>query len=433
MGRRATERPLFTLKNTSKKTLLTYSGFKDFRFFDSMTSLKTVIAAIVFGSLCGYFLGDHAIYLKPFGDLFLRLIKMVIVPVVFFAILSGITSSGNFDAIKRIGGKALLVYVGTTLCAVCIGFLSGNFLSPGHGIILDNIDKITPPPHHVFDFVANIVPDNALGAMANGNVVQVVFFAIFTGLCMLKLEEASSMIKATQNLAKLVFKMVSAIVKLAPIAAFSFVGWLVGTQGLNIILKLGQLLLTFLFAALVQFGVFALMIFLFKGISPLNFFKKSLAYQAIAISTSSTKASLIPAMKIAEQSLGVSKRSAQFVLPLGASINMDGMAIYFGLCSIFVAQAIGKTLGISDYLTIALTATIGSIGGAGIPSGTMIMLPMVFSSVGLPVEAVALIASVDRIADMIRSMISITGDVAVTVCVDEDFDVEKYNDPLAKI
>lgn len=394
-----------------------------------MSSLRSVFLAIILGGLTGFFLQENALYLKPFGDLFIKLIKMVIVPVIFFAILSGMTSAGNLEALKKVGVKAVLMSCLSTLCAVFIGFLSGSLLSPGKNIHLENLDKISPPNNQILDIVANIIPDNAIGAMASGNVIQVVFFALFTGYCLLRLPEETgkSLIQGTHNLAQLVFKMVIVIVKMAPLAAFAFTAWLVGVQGIQVIQGLAQLFFSLVFAGAVQFFVFALMIVCIARVSPWPFFKKSLPYQVIALSTTSTKAALVPAMRIAEESMGISAVSARFVLPLGATINMGGLAIYLGLCAVFMAQAVGKTLGFYDYGLIAFTATIGSIGGAGIPGAAIIMLPMVLSSVGLPLEGVALIASIDRIMDMIRSTISITGDVAVTLCVDDHLDRKRYH------
>ena len=175
-----------------------------------MSSLKNVFLAIFLGGMSGYFLQENALYLKPLGDIFIKLIKMVIVPLIFFAVISGMTSAGNIEALKRVGARATFAYFVSTLCAVCIGFGSAYLLTPGQGIHLENLDKISPPAHSIFDICAQIIPDNAIGAMASGNIIQVVFFALFTGYCLLRLPEATGkgMIKGVQNLAQLVFQMV---------------------------------------------------------------------------------------------------------------------------------------------------------------------------------------------------------------------------------
>jgi Na+/H+-dicarboxylate symporter len=192
----------------------------------------------------------------------------------------------------------------------------------------------------------------------------------------------------------------------------------VGTQGKDVLISLSKLIGAGIFAFALQYGVFGLMILIFGRLSPIPFYKKSLEYQAIAFSTSSSKAALPVTMAVCQEKMGVSKISSSFILPLGATINMDGMAIYLGLCAVTFAQAAGHQLSLQDYGSIIFTATLGSIGGAGIPSASLVMLPMVLSSVNLPLERVALIAGIDLIMDTLRTTISITGDAAVTVMVD---------------
>jgi Na+/H+-dicarboxylate symporter len=231
----------------------------------------------------------------------------------------------------------------------------------------------------------------------------------------------------------MVFKMVHFIVQLSPIAACALTAWIIGTQGLEVLTKLIKLVSCAYIAFSIQYLVFGLLIFLWTRLSPKPFFKKSLEYQALAFSTSSTKAALPTTIRVCQKRLGVSSLSSSFVLPLGASINMDGIAIYISLCALFFAQATGKVLEPSDYGYIILTGTLGSIGGAGIPSGTIVMLPMVLSSIGLPIEGIALIAGIDRIIDMMRSTISITGDATVALCVDHSeglLDKDKYYEDI---
>jgi Na+/H+-dicarboxylate symporter len=250
-------------------------------------------------------------------------------------------------------------------------------------------------------------------------VIQAVFFSIFTGATLVLMGEKAQRVKSgVRDLTDVVLTMVGLIVKLAPIAAFSLMAWCVGTQGMAVLESLGKLIGAGVFAFALQYLLFGLLIAVFGKLSPLPFYRKSLAYQSVAFSTSSTKASLPTTMAVCREKLGVSKLSASFILPLGASVNMDGLAIYLGLCTVTFAQAAGVALSPSDYGIIMLTATLGSIGGAGIPSAAIVMLPMILSSVNLPLEGVALIAGIDRIMDIMRSTISITGDAAVTVVVD---------------
>lgn len=398
---------------------------------------KKVIIGLVIGVILGIFLKEKAVFLKPCGDLFIRLIKMIIIPLIFFAIVSGITNINDSRALGRIGVKASLAYLITTLFAIFIGLAVGTIFKPGSGIVLDFNGSNLPDAvkdagfAKIFEIVLNIVPENAIGAMAQGTVLQVVFFALFTGITLNTLDKESSkrLSGIFQLLAAMVFKMVHFIVQLSPFAACALTAWIIGTQGLEVLLKLLKLVSCAYLAFGIQYLVFGLIIFLWARLSPVPFFKKSFEYQALAFSTSSSKAALPTTIRVCQERLGISSLSSSFVLPLGASINMDGIAIYIGLCALFFAQATGKVLEPGDYGYIILTGTLGSIGGAGIPSGTIVMLPMVLGSVGLPIEGIALIAGIDRIIDMMRTTISITGDATVALCVDNSeglLDTNKY-------
>lgn len=392
-----------------------------------MSLWKQVLLGLFIGVILGFLLKEHAIYLKPFGDMFIRLIKMIVVPMIFFAIVSGITSVQDAKLLGRIGIKASIIYICTTFFAVIIGLIVGNIIQPGIGIILDfnqeNIVVLSQKASVVKFMEAmltTIIPDNAIGAMADGTILHVVFFALFTGITVNTLDRGSvdKFKDIFQVFSKMFFKMVYFITKLAPIAACAFTAWVIGTQGIAVLKNLLKLIVSAYLAFIIQYLIFGVMIKLWTKLSPIPFFKKSLEYQLIAFSTSSSKASLPVAIKTCKESMGVSETSASFILPLGASINMNGIAIYGGLCAIFFAQATGKILSLTDYGLIILTSTLGSIGGSGIPSGTIFMLPMILGSVGLPIEGIALIVGVDRIIDMMRTVISITGDACVALCID---------------
>ena len=399
---------------------------------------KKVLIGLVLGVLLGIIFEEKVVYLKPFGDIFIRLIKMVIVPLIFFAIVSGITSIQDSKTLGRIGLKASVAYLLTTLFAITIGLTVGTLLKPGNGIVLNfdtsDLSQTTPGSslHKAIDVFLNIVPDNAIGAMAQGTILQVVFFALFTGITLNTMDKKNGrrLIDFFQLVSDMVFRMVYLIVQLSPVAACALTAWVVGTQGMIVLNNLIKLVGCAYVAFAIQYGVFGLIIYIWTRLSPIPFFRKSVGYQTLAFSTSSTKAALPTTMKVCQEDLGISKTSSSFVLPLGASVNMDGIAIYISLCALFFAQATGKILTFSDYGLIIFTSTLGSIGGAGVPSGTIVMLPMVLGSVGLPIEGIALIAGIDRIVDMMRTTISITGDAAVTLCVDHSeggLDVEKYN------
>lgn len=397
---------------------------------------KKVLIGLVFGIIFGLTLKEYVIYLKPLGDLFIRLIKMIIVPLIFFAIIGGITSAENSQALGRVGLKSSIAYIGTTIFAVLIGLSIGSYFKPGSGIIIDfGKNSVLPEgtsATKIIETILQIVPDNAIGAMAQGSILQVVFFALFTGITINKIdyESKAKIISVIKLSSSVVFKMVSFIIELSPIAACALTAWVIGTQGMEVLLNLLKLIGCTYFAFAIQYLFFGAAIYMFTKLSPKPFYKKSIEYQAIAFSASSSKAALPTTINVCKEKLGISNFSSSFVLPLGASINMDGIAIYISICALFFAQATGTILNFSDYLLIIFTGTLGSIGGAGIPGGTIVMLPMVLGAIGLPIEGIALIAGIDRIIDMMRTTISITGDAAVALCIDHSeglLDEEIYN------
>lgn len=392
----------------------------------SLSLWKKVIIGLVLGVVLGFFLKEWATYLKPLGDIFIRLIKMIIIPLIFFSIVTGVTNVKDSKTLGRLGFKSLFAFLVTTFLAITIGLVIGSFFEPGLGLQL-NLDQSFNPAEakgqttlQILDSILNIVPDNAIGAMAQGTILQVVFFALFTGFTIntIQGEIAEKISDFFRVVSTMVFQMVHLIVQLSPLAACFLTAWIVGTQGASVLYLLLKLVGCAYLAFFVQYLLFGALIWLTTGLSPIPFFKKSFEYQVIAFSTSSSKAALPTTMRVAKDNLGVSQVSSSFVLPLGASINMVGIAIYISLAALFFAQALGKPLTMTDYLLIGFTGSLGSIGGAGIPSGTIVMLPMVLGAVGLPVEGIALILGIDRIVDMMRTTISITGDAAVALIVD---------------
>ncbi len=408
---------------------------------------KKVVIGLVLGIIFGYLVNTGSIpleflnkYIKPVGTIFINLIKMIIVPLIFLAIISGITSIEDKSSLGRIGSKSVMAYLTTSAFAVVIGLVAANLLHPGLGISDDLISKLTtskgavPVPDakvpSALDTLLDIVPTNAIGAMAQGHVLQVVFFAIFTGITINLMGDDSKRISnGCSLLAKLVFKMIGLIVQLSPYAVFALIAVAVGTQGIDILKNLAMLVVTVVAACVFQYILFGILIAVIGRISPFPFFRKSLEYQALAFSTSSSKATLPTTMDVARSKIGISEQSTSFVLPLGAAINMDGTAIYLGICTVFLAQATGTPLGMHEYGVIILLSTLASIGAAGIPSGSLIMMGMVLSAVGLPLEGIAIIAGVDRVLDMLRTTINITGDTAITLIIDKSenkLDVDKY-------
>lgn len=387
---------------------------------------QQVLIGLGLGVVAGIVLGDGAAGLKIFGTVFIKLIKMVIVPLIFFALLSGITSMGGDGNFTRVGLKGFGSYIFTAIFAVFIGLAAGLIFQPGSGVDLqalqatngqEFVKRATPS---ITEFLLNLIPTNPINAMASDSFLQIIVFSIFTGIVINLIGEKARPLKDVINAASQVsFKMIELIIKLAPLGAFGFIAWIVGTQGMDILAALGKLVATVLVACLFQYLVFGLMILIFARISPIPFYKKILFTQSIAFATSSSKATLSTAMTQLQDRMGVSKTNSNFLLPLGVCINMDGTAIYLGICALFFSQAYGIDLTFHNYLTLILTCTLGSIGAAGIPSGSIIFMGMVLTSVGLPIEGIGIILGVDRVLDMVRTTTNITGDSAITLIVDK--------------
>jgi Na+/H+-dicarboxylate symporter len=405
---------------------------------------KQVFIGLVAGVIVGVVFGEKASYVKPLGDIFIRLIQMIIVPLIFFSLVSGLTGMTDKVALSRVAIKSVVAFLTTTSLAITIGMVAAILFEPGVGISVSALHsadfKLPEVGVRVLDLttvVNDMIPNNALSALVTGNILQVVFFSIFTGVILNMLgKDGESMVKALKVGARLVFKMISVIMHFAPYGAFALTASVVGKQGLSALQNLSTLVFTLISAMAVQYIIFGILIAIFGRISPFPFYKKSLEYQALAFSTSSSKATLPTTMNVCLNKMGISKNSTSFILPLGAAINMDGMAIYLGICTMFFVQIYGIQLTTLDYAIIMLTSTLGSIGAAGIPGGTLIMLPMVLAALNLPIEGIAFIAGIDRVLDMMRTTINITGDATITLIIDSSegtLNKKLYNTPSSKI
>lgn len=403
---------------------------------------QQVLIGLILGVLSGLFLGEKAIGLKIFGTIFISLVKMVIVPLIFFALLSGITSMQGHGNLTRVGLKGFASYLLTAVFAVILGLVAGNIFAPGAGIDLHGMlaTQGTASPAvatasaapSASEFLIALIPTNPINAMATDHFLQIIVFSIFTGITInLVGKKADPLREIIQSASQVTFKMIEIIIKLAPLGVFGFIAWVVGTQGLDILKALAKLVVALLAACSVQYIIFGFLILIFARMSPLPFYKKILFTQSIAFATSSSKATLSTAMTQLQDRMGVSKANSNFLMPLGVCINMDGTAIYLGLCALFFSQAYGIDLTMANYLMLILTCTLGSMGAAGIPSGSIIFMGMVLSSVGLPIEGIGIILGVDRILDMVRTTINITGDSAITLIVDKSegaLNEKIYND-----
>ena len=318
---------------------------------------------------------------------------------------------------------ALIGWIGKEVFSVIMGLILGTIFKPGVGVTLPELSADAADINNavpvVKGFFSQVIPGNIVHAMANDLYIQIVIFAIFTGIVMNNIRGKTQMVKdLNQEMAHIVFKMIDWIVRLAPLAVFGFIASMVGTIGFEVFKDLGELMLLVIFACALQMGMLATMIRIFAKLSPVPFFKKLFPTQLMAFSTSSSKATLTMAMRELQDKMGVSQSTSNFVMPLGASINMDGTAIYLGIVAMFFAQLYGVDIGFQEYCILMVSCTLGSIGAAGIPSGSIIFMGMVLTSVGIPMDGIVMILAIDRILDMFRTTVNITGDATVTLVVD---------------
>ena len=386
-----------------------------------MNLLTKILIAFVLAIVAGVLVGPAIEVVKPLGDLFLRLIKFIMVPLVLASLVVGVASIGDLRSLGRIGGKTVAYYLVTTAIAVTIGLVLGNIFAPGAGLDLaGTTDKVAAneTPGIIATLLA-IVPTNPFAALVEGNMLQTIFFAIFLGLAITMLgEKAKTVHHFFEELAEIMYKITGIVMRFAPYGIFGLMAPTVGQYGLSVILPLLKIILVVAGGCILHAALFySLSVRLFAKMSPLTFFKGIAPASLVAFSTSSSSGTLPVTIKCTEENLGVPTKVSSFVLPLGATVNMDGTALYLGVCALFVAQFFGVDLTLAQQATIVLTATLASIGTAGVPGAGLIMMTMVLASVGLPLEGIALIAGVDRILDMFRTSVNVTGDASAAVVV----------------
>ena len=358
-------------------------------------------------------------YVKPFGTIFLNLIKFIVVPIVLCSIIGGVISMKDIRKVGSIGWKTVVYYLITTAFAVVIGLFFANIFKGAFQVLqTSNLEYEVAQNTNFMDTLVNIFPSNIIQPMSDAIILQVIVIALFFGFGIIlageKGEPLAAVIISLNDVSMIIMEL---ILKLSPIGVFCLITPVVAENGAKILGSLAMVLLT----AYICYAVHALLVYSlsvksFAGLSPAKFFKGMAPAMAMAFSSASSVGTLPLNMECAEK-LGAKKDIASFVLPLGATINMDGTAIYQGVCAVFIATCFGIDLTLAEMMTIVLTATLASIGTAGVPGSGMIMLAMVLQSVGLPVEGIALVAGVDRIFDMGRTVVNITGDASCAIVV----------------
>lgn len=360
-------------------------------------------------------------FIKPVGTLFINLIKLVIVPLVLASLVVGAASIGDPKKLGRIGGKTLSYYLLTTAFAVTIGLLLGTILNPGAGLSIPaGAAAEAKEVPKLIDTVLNIVPSNPLKALVDGNMLQIIVFALLLGIAvtMLPKEKGKPFVSFFDSLAEIMYKITAIVMELAPYGVFALIAPVVAKNGPAVLIPFIKVIIAvYLGCILHAVIVYSSAVSVLGKMNPIKFFKGIAPAAMTAFSTTSSSATLPVTMKNVTENLGVSEKVASFVLPLGATINMDGTALYQGVCALFVAQVYGIDLTMAQMGTIVLTATLASIGTAGVPGAGLIMLTMVLQSVGLPLEGIALIAGIDRILDMMRTCVNVVGDTSAAVVV----------------
>ncbi len=401
------------------------------------------------GALCGILLNHFAEVpwvneylilglLHVVGGMFIASLVMLVVPLVFVSLVVGVTSMGSIASLGRMSVKALVLYLFTTALAVSIALALAVTVSPGEGIeagkeAVEFEIRQAPP---LTQLLIDMVPSNPVKAMAQGNMLQIIVFSLLFGVAVtLAGEQGNHVVNLFNDLNATIMHMVDIVMRLAPYGVFALIGKAFATQGLALIMPLIAYFLTFTVAIIVQgLGTYPLLIRLLAGLNPLTFLRKMRDPGTFAFSTASSGATIPITLRTLEAKMGVKNSVASFTVPLGATINMDGTAIMQGVATVFIANVYGVDLAMTDYLMVVLVATLASMGTAAVPGVGLVMLTMVLTQVGLPAEGIALIIGVDRLLDMMRTALNVTGDCTVTLIIargEDGLEEQVFNDPAA--
>ncbi|SMF56603.1 dicarboxylate/amino acid:cation symporter [Pseudobacteriovorax antillogorgiicola] len=354
------------------------------------------------------------------GQIFIRSLKMLVVPLVFVSLIEGVTSLSDLSQLGRVGGKTLALYLMTTAIAISMAISFGLLVSPGQGIELSSESQFVAKEAPGFgQILIDLIPANPLEAMTQGNMLQVIMFAILIGLGInIQGKKASSLLNFVKEANGVVMVVLSILMLIAPFGVFCLVAKIFATLGFSAILPLAKYFLVVVAALICQVTlVYTSILKVFSGLNPMVFIRKFREVWLYAFSTASSNATLPITLKTVEEKLGVHNKIASFSIPLGATINMDGTAIMQGVATVFIAQAYQVDLAVTDFLMVVLTATMASVGTAGVPGVGLITLAMVLNQVGLPVEGIGLIIGIDRLLDMMRTAVNVTGDATVSCIV----------------
>ena len=378
-----------------------------------------------------------AAWIQPFGTLFLNLVKMLVVPLVFCSLTAGVGGLGDARHMGRVGGRTLLFYLCTTALAVTVALSIGNLINPGRGVDMSSmvasdtsaLSGSANTDVSFTDTLLNIIPKNPVQALASGDMLAIIFFALFVGIILSTMGRKVEVVhRFFEQFNDIMMKMTSMVMYVAPIGVFCLLARTFANIGFDAFLPMVKYMLGVLLALAVQcLVVYMVLLTVFARINPVKFLKKFVSVMMFAFSTATSNATIPLNIETLEKKMGVDRRFSSFTIPLGATINMDGTSIMQGVAVVFTAQLFGVQLGPVEYATVIATATLASIGTAGVPSVGLITLSMVFNSVGLPLEGIALIMGIDRILDMTRTAVNIT----IVAKRAGRMDTDVFNDPDA--
>ncbi len=422
-----------TQNNESKG--LAYSWFE-------IALWKRILAAMVVGVAVGALWGEGAESIGWMGDLFIRLIRMIVVPLVFVAVVAGVVSIGDPSKLGSLGAKTIILYMLTTLVAITIGLILAVIFQPGAGVDLSGAEPAAAMQEAVplAERLMAIVPQNPFAALAEGDILATIFFALLIGVSLLTLGERGNPVADFMDASSdVVLRITHWIMEIAPFGVFALIARVTGAQGFDVLLNAVMLAIT-VFIACAAHLILMHGVVIMKGalkLSPVMFFRGSRDAMLVAFSTSSSAATLPVSMSVAEENLGVKPVVASTVLPIGATINMDGTALYVGIVSVFAAQAFGIELSLTDYLLMAGTTTLVSVGTAAVPSASLFLMSAVMDTIGMSADQIAatvgFIFIIDRPLDMLRTVVNITGDLSVSAAVanwEGEFDREVFEKPI---
>lgn len=400
-----------------------------------------LVVGVIFNQLQSEFINTHIVsgLFGMIGTMFVNALSMLVVPLVFFSLICGVAGIGDIRALGRVGGKSFALYMATTATAIAVAIVIALIVGPGAGFTLEGVDTsgvVGRDAPSVWETLAAIVPRNPVAAFAEGQMLQIIFYTIVLGIAALMLGKRSApFIEACEYMNELMMKVVQIVMAFAPYGVFCLIAKTFTEQGIGLFVPVLSYVLVLVTALLLHLFV-TLMVFLkvFSGLDPFIFMKKIRPAQIFAFSTASSNATIPVTLRCVTERVGVDNAVASFTVPFGATINMDGTAIMQGVATVFLANVYGIDLGIAGYITVIAMAVLASIGTAGVPGVGLVLLTMVLNQVGLPIEGIALILGVDRLMDMIRTVVNITGDAVVSSIVaktEGKLDMSVYNDPDA--